>query len=226
MTIRSRLRVLWLAAFVAIAAGPPAQADCDARKPVLYLAFSSDTQSALEMTDFVDRIRSHLKNLPGVADVAMFGDRRPVLRIRLDPSRLAAVGLDPQDVEEALQRQGIALPAGRADPTTIELRDSEIGPRPPNEIGDVVLSQDGDYSLRLLDVAEITFAIGDAHTSAQYAGRDVVALGVINQPDTGVLPLWYAMHRTLATIRPMMPPGMQVELLSPFSIFIQRTSGE
>jgi multidrug efflux pump subunit AcrB len=73
-----------------------------------------------------------------------------------------------------------------------------------------------------MDVAQIEQAIGGAHAVAHYAGKEVIALGVVNQPDTGALAVWYAVSRTLATIRPMLPPDMQVDLVSPFSIVIQR----
>jgi multidrug efflux pump subunit AcrB len=59
---------------------------------------------------------------------------------------------------------------------------------------------------------------------ASYHGREVIALGVINQPNSA-LAVWYAVKQALASIRPMMPPDMQVELVGPFSIFIERRGG-
>ena len=54
-------------------------------------------------------------DLPGVAEVRIFGERRYAMRIWLDPERLAAYGLTPQDVEEALRRQNVEMPAGRIE---------------------------------------------------------------------------------------------------------------
>ena len=70
-----------------------AKVEADAQ-PIIYLAFSSDRQSPLEITDYVDRfVKDRLQNLPGVADVRIFGERRYAMRIWLDPARLAAYSL-------------------------------------------------------------------------------------------------------------------------------------
>ena len=68
-------------------------------QPILYLAFSSDRHSSMEVTDFADRfVKDRLQNLSGVADVRIFGERRYSMRIWLDRARLAAYRLTPQDV--------------------------------------------------------------------------------------------------------------------------------
>ena len=74
------------------------EADAD---PILYLAFTSDRMSSLDITDFVDRdARDRLQNLRGVAEVQILGERRYAMRIWLDRDRLAAYGLTVQDIEE------------------------------------------------------------------------------------------------------------------------------
>ena len=66
-------------------------------QPIIYLAFSSDRHSPLEVTDYADRfVKDRLQNLPGVADVRIFGERRYAMRIWLDPARLAAYRLTPR----------------------------------------------------------------------------------------------------------------------------------
>ena len=80
-----------------------AKVEADAQ-PILYLAFSSATaQSPLEVTDYADRfVKDRLQNLPGVADVRIFGERSYSMRIWLDPRAARRLPLTPQDVEDAL----------------------------------------------------------------------------------------------------------------------------
>src|SRR5262245_56735002 len=74
-------------------------------QPILFLAFYSDRHSELEITDYADRyVKDQLQTLPGVAEVRPFGEREYSMRIWLDPERLAAFQLTPQDVELALRR--------------------------------------------------------------------------------------------------------------------------
>ena len=225
MSIRRGLAALSLAALIAMGTGRPALADCDGGKPILYLAFSSETLPADQIADYADRIvREHLRQLPGVADVAIYGDRHPVMRIRLDRSRLSALGLAPHDVEQALRHQDIEFSSDRSDRATIELPMSMFASRSPDDIGEIVLATISDAPVRLTDVASLELASGEARAVASYHGREVIALGVINQPNSA-LAVWYAVKQALASIRPMMPPDMQVELVGPFSIFIERRGG-
>ena len=53
-----------------------AKVEADAQ-PIIYLAFSSDRHSALDVTDYADRfVKDRLQNLPGVANVRIFGERQ------------------------------------------------------------------------------------------------------------------------------------------------------
>ncbi|MCG6873992.1 MAG: efflux RND transporter permease subunit, partial [Betaproteobacteria bacterium] len=92
-----------------------AKVEADAN-PIIWLAFSSDRFSSLEVTDYASRIvKPRLQTLPGAADVRVFGERRFSMRIWLDRTKLAAYRLTPQDVEDALRRQNVEIPAGRIE---------------------------------------------------------------------------------------------------------------
>ena len=85
-------------------------------QPTIYISFYSDRHSQLEISDISDRlVKEALQTLPGVAEVRLFGERRYAMRIWIDPERLAAYRLTPQDVESALRRQNVEIPAGRVE---------------------------------------------------------------------------------------------------------------
>ena len=72
--------------------------------------------NALELTDYVDRfVVNRFKNLDGVADVTINGERRYAMRVWIDPARLAGYGLTVQDVENAIRNQNADIPAGRIE---------------------------------------------------------------------------------------------------------------
>ncbi len=117
-----------------------AKVEADAQA-VMYLVFRSERMSPLEITDYVDRfVVDRLKNLTGVADVTIFGERRYAMRIWIDRERLAAYALTVQDVESALRAQNVELPSGR-----IESRDREFtvlsrtGLQTPEQFGEIVV---------------------------------------------------------------------------------------
>jgi len=70
--------------------------------PVIWLAFSSDTHSELQLNELINRIvKPRLQTVTGAADVRIFGERKYAMRVWLDPDRLAAYKLTTQDAEEA-----------------------------------------------------------------------------------------------------------------------------
>ena len=85
-------------------------------QPIINLVFRNPNMNALQITDYVDRyVLDRLKNLPGVADVVIQGERRYAMRIWIDRERLAAYNLTIQDIETALRSQNVELPAGRIE---------------------------------------------------------------------------------------------------------------
>ena len=92
-----------------------AKVEADAN-PIIWLAFSSQTRSPLEVSDLANRfVKPRLQTLPGAADVRIFGERKYAMRVWLDPDRLAGFRLTPVDVEDALRRQNLELPSGRIE---------------------------------------------------------------------------------------------------------------
>ena len=91
--------------------------DADA-SPILFLVVSKPGWSRLELSDYVDRnLVDRFSAINGVARVFVGGEARPSMRIWLQPDRLAALGLTPLDVENALRSQNVELPAGRLEST-------------------------------------------------------------------------------------------------------------
>ena len=133
-----------------------ARVEADAQA-ILYLVFTSDRMNALEITDYVDRfVLDRLKNLNGVADVVIYGERRYAMRIWIDRERLAAFNLTVQDVESALKAQNVELPSGR-----IESRDREFsvlsrtGLATPDEFRNIVIKIADGHQVKLGEVARV-----------------------------------------------------------------------
>ncbi|MGE3936340.1 MAG: efflux RND transporter permease subunit, partial [Rhodospirillaceae bacterium] len=126
-----------------------AKVEADAQ-PIIYLAFSSSRHSPLEVTDYADRfVKDRLQNLPGVAGVRIFGERRYAMRIWLDPVRLAAFSLTPQDVENALHRQNVEVPSGRIESSAREFTVlTETDLRTPAQFNNLIVSRASGYLVR------------------------------------------------------------------------------
>jgi multidrug efflux pump len=116
------------------------EADAD---PIMWLAFYSDRHSALEMSDFADRVvRDRLQTIPGVATVLIGGERRYSMRVWLDRERLAGYSLTPLDVETALRRENIEVPSGRIESSEREFTVlSETDMRTPDQFDEMIIRE-------------------------------------------------------------------------------------
>ena len=100
-------------------ADPPevSKADSDSQ-PIMILFLRSSSMNRLELTDYADRyLLDRLATVPGVAQVQIYGEQRYAMRVWLDPDAMAARGLTVTQVEQALTRQNVELPAGSLEST-------------------------------------------------------------------------------------------------------------
>ena len=111
-------------------------------QPIIYLAFSSDRHSLIEIADFANRVvKDRVQNIPGVAQAQVYGNRY-AMRVWLDPEKMAAQRVTPADVEAALRAQNVEIPAGRVESRQREF--TVLSPtdlRTPEQFGQVILSR-------------------------------------------------------------------------------------
>ena len=181
-------------------------------QPILYIAFSSDRHSALEITDYADRyVKDQLQTIPGVAEVRLFGERQYSMRIWLDPERLAAFNLSPQDVEVALRRQNVEVPSGRVESQQREFTVlSETDLRTPEQFNDLIIKEANGYLVRLADVGRAELGPLDERLVVRFNGKPAIALGVIKQATANPLEVAAGVQKLLPEIRSNLPQGMEV----------------
>jgi multidrug efflux pump len=201
-----------------------AKVEADAN-PIIWLAFSSDRFSPLEVSDFASRIvKTRLQTLPGAADVRVFGERRYSMRIWLDRNKLAAYKLTPADVEDALRRQNIEVPAGRIESKTREYSVvAETDLASPAQFDAVIIKYVNNYAVRASDVGGAELAARDERSIVRFNGRPAVALGVIKQATANPLDLSKAIRAELPKIVADLPEGVAVNVAYDSSVFIDRS---
>ncbi|TDM04786.1 MAG: hypothetical protein C4K60_21565 [Ideonella sp. MAG2] len=201
-----------------------AKVEADAQ-PTLWLAFTSETLSALEVTDLVNRVvRPRLQTVPGVADVQVNGDRQFAMRVWLDADRLAAHGLTVQEVEDALRRQNLEVPAGRIES---QLREFSVTARTDlntvQQFKRVVLKTQSNFSVHLEDVARIEEAAASERSRVRLNGVPSVGVGVIRQATANPLDVSQGVRDLLPRIQQDLPPSIKVQQANDNSVFIDRS---
>ncbi len=193
--------------------------------PVVWLAFTSETMSALEVTDVINRVvKPRLQTIPGVADVPIFGERKFAMRIWLDPDRLASYRLTTLDVEDALRRQNLEVPAGRIESQQREFNvTARTDLNTVAQFGEVALKVSSGFTVRLKDVARIEQAAASERMSVRLNGVPSVSAGVIRNATANPLEISAGIRAALPKVQQDLPPGLTIRIANDNSVFIERS---
>jgi multidrug efflux pump len=205
-------------------ADPPqiSKVDADAQ-PIMFVGLFSDRMSRLELTEYAERfITDRLSAVNGVARVQVFGGARPSMRIWLDRNRLAAFGMTTSDVEAALRRQNIELPAGRVESTKMNLtvRVERYYQTPEQFAGLIVQRGANGYLVRLGDVARIELGPENPFARFRGDGKDAAGIGIVRQSNANTLEVAQGVRKVVEEIDKSLPNGLKLSINFDSSVFI------
>ena len=203
------------------------KADSDS-DPVMRISITSDRLTPAEISDYADRfIVDRLSTLDGVAQVDIFGERRFAIRIWLERQALAARNLAVEDVEAALRRNNVELPAGKLESATRQFTvrtDTRL--RHVEEFENIVVDRIGGYPIRLAEVAQVELGVEDDDSVVRADGRAAVGLGVIRQAQANTVAVSQHVREQIDRIQPTLPDGMTITVSSDDAIFIEQSIWE
>ncbi|MFN3261853.1 MAG: efflux RND transporter permease subunit [Pikeienuella sp.] len=197
------------------------KSDADA-DPVMRLAITSTRMTTAEITDYVDRfVRDRLATIDGVANIQIYGERPFAVRIWLDRRALAARNLTVADVEAALRRNNVELPAGDVKSVERQLSvrlNSRL--RSLDDFRDVVIDRVAGYPVRLGDVARVEAGVEDDSTIVRSDGVDAIGVAILRQSQSNTLAISEAVRAEIAALSESLPEGMKITVGSDDAIFV------
>ncbi len=211
-------------------ADPPeiGKADFNAES-IIFLNLASDTMNVLELTDYAERVLvERLGVLPGVARVRLNGARRYAMRVWLDREALAARQLTVADIEAALRRENVQLPAGRLESSQREftLR-TDTGLNTEQEFRQLAVGRGPDgYLVRLDEVADVRLAAENERSLSRSNGVPGISIGVEQISKANTLEVAGHVKDEIERLRPDLPPGTRLEVNLDRSVFIEESMKE
>ena len=196
-------------------------------QPIMYLAFSSDRHSLVEIADYANRIvKDRVQTIQGVAQAQVYGNRY-AMRVWLNPERLAGMQLTPADIERALRAQNVEIPAGRVESLQREFTVlSETDLKTPEQFAQIIIKDSDGYLVRLGDVARVELGADSSRFRARFNGQNAIPLGIVKQAVANPLEISEAIKAMLPQITKSLPAGMKVEVAYDSTIFIEKSISE
>ncbi len=191
---------------------PPtvSKADADAT-PILMIAIQSGNRSLLELSEIADlTVKEQLQTIPDVSSVQIWGEKRYSMRLWLDPTKLAAHGLTPVDVKNAITNENVELPSGSIEGNTVELTLRTMGQmHTADEFNNIILKKSGGNIIRISDVGHAELGPADLKSYMKMNGVPMVGVAVIPQPGANHIEIADAVYARMEQMKKDLPDDVE-----------------
>ena len=191
---------------------PPtvSKADADAT-PILMIAIQSEKRSLLELSEIADlTVKEQLQTIPDVSSVQIWGEKRYSMRLWLDPTKLAAHGLTPVDVKNAITQENVELPSGSIEGNTVELTLRTMGQmHTADEFNNIILKKSGSNIIRISDVGRAELGPADLKSYMKMNGVPMVGVAVIPQPGANHIEIADAVYERMEQMKKDLPDDVE-----------------
>ena len=158
----------------------------------------------------------------------IFGERRYAIRVWLDRRAMAARQLTVDDVEAALRRNNVELPAGELKSTIAPVHRARPTPgcAGVEQFENIMVERIDGYPIRLGDIARIERGVEDDNSIVRSDGREAVGLGVLRQSQANTIAVTNRVRAQVELMQPTLPEGMEIMISSDDAVFIKESIKE
>ncbi|OLB74959.1 MAG: acriflavine resistance protein B [Alphaproteobacteria bacterium 13_2_20CM_2_64_7] len=186
-----------------------------ADSPVLMLSLRSDTMPVTAVDDYGDLfLAQQISQVPGVAQVSIFGDTTPSIRIQVDPAKLASMGITLEEIRSTLVASTTNAAKGTINTDkigfTIAANDQITS---AEQFNDVILAYRNGAPIRVRDVGQAVEAPVDRNVAAYQNNNRGIILAVFKQPGANVIDAVDQIKAQLPQLTARIPPAIKVETI-------------
>src|SRR2546422_297953 len=195
----------------------------DNRFAAVYLGFSAADLDQNQITDYLTRVvQPRLSAIDGVQRADILGDRTFAMRIWLDPDRMAARGISPGAVREALARNNTLSALGRTKGSMVSVNlTANTDLRTPEEFRQLVVKQDGGSVVRLGEIADVVLGAENYDEDVRFDGQAATFMGIWVLPTANSLEVVSRVRKAIPEIAAQLPTGMRVAVPYDSTEYIQ-----
>src|SRR5947209_2140657 len=203
---------------------PPIYAKVNpADAPILTMGLTSKTMPLTQVEDFVDtRLAQKISQLPGVGLVSISGGQRPAVRIRADIRKLAAYGLNIDDLRTTLSNANVNTPKGNFDGSmrayTINANDQI---RNAGDYRSLIVAYKNGSPVRLSDVGDVIDGAQNDKLGAWMNETPAIILNIQRQPGANVISVVQGIKDLLPQLQATLPAAIDLNILTDRTVTIR-----
>jgi multidrug efflux pump len=189
----------------------------------VYLSFSSAGLDQNQITDYLMRVvQPKLSAVSGVQRADILGDRTFAMRIWLKPDRMAARGISPSELREALARNNYLSALGRTKGSMVSVNlVANTNLRTPEEFRQLVIKEQDGVVVRLGEVADVVLGAENYEEDVKFNGETAVFMGVWVLPTANSLDVIRRVRAEMPGIEAQLPAGMKAAVPYDSTEYIQ-----
>jgi hydrophobe/amphiphile efflux-1 (HAE1) family protein len=205
---------------------PPVVTKADANAdPIITVSIQSTTMNAMELSDYAENIlQEKLQTIPGVSSVGLYGQKRPAMRLWLNPDKMAAYGITAEDVNNALDKENVELPGGKVRGYNTELIVNTFGRlTTEDDFNNIIIRQTNDQIIRFSDIGEALLGPENEETGVKLNGADGISLALIPLPGANDIEVANEFYKRFDQIQKDLPKGLQLAVGYDKSKFVRQS---
>jgi multidrug efflux pump len=208
---------------------PPtvSKADADA-SPIMQITVQSPIRSLLEISEIAElTVKEQLQTISNVSAVDIWGENRYAMRLWLDPMKMAAYGVTPLEVKNALDKENIELPAGSVEGDLIELSIRTLGlMKTPEEFNNLILKEDDKRIVRFKDIGFAEIDTENRKNILRRNGVPMVNVVVVPQPGSNQVEIADNVYERLKTMQKDLPDDVKLDVVYDSTKFVRASIKE
>ncbi|HEY9155226.1 MAG TPA: efflux RND transporter permease subunit [Opitutaceae bacterium] len=194
----------------------------DSNMAGMYMSFYSDTLDQNQITDYLYRVvQPQLASIKGVQRADVLGGRTFAIRVWLEPDRLAARGLSPSQVRQALQANNALSAVGSTKGSMIQVNlTANTDLKTVDDFNQLVVSQKDGSLVRLGDVAKVDMGAEDYNTEVRFGGKKATFMGIWVLPNESTVEVLNRVTKVFPSIQARLPAGLTGDIAYDTSKYI------
>jgi multidrug efflux pump len=195
----------------------------DTQFAAMYLGFSSKDLDQNQITDYLTRVvQPKLSSIRGVQRADILGARTFAMRIWLKPDRMAAMGIAPSQVRDALARNNYLSTLGQTKGSMVSVNlVANTDLRTPEEFRKLVVKESNGTVVRLGDIADVVLGSENYEQDVRFDGQDATFMGIWVLPGANALDVIHRVREAMKGVQEQLPVGMKAGIPYDSTEYIQ-----